>query len=170
MPAHFIKKGSDNIGTAQGTPQPPNVASIKVDPTKKNEDLIYNAEGTRRVVPQIIPVRIDINANSVTEHFFIADDNYIVVGVSEIHSAQGGTGATFDIQISTGTTAPGSGTSVLASAPIDVHTQADNTVQSPTVSATAANLALAAGNSIDLVVAGTLTGLVGCVTIYLRRS
>lgn len=170
MPVHFIKKGSDSIGTAQGTSQPPNVASIKVDPTKLREDIVYNAEGTRRVVPQIIPIKQDINANSVTEHFFIADDNYIVVGVSEIHSAQGGTGATFDIQISTGTTAPGSGTSVLASAPVDVHTQADNTVQSPALSATAANLALAAGNSLDLVMAGTLTGLVGTITVYLRRT
>jgi hypothetical protein len=89
----------------------------------------------------------------------------VITGVQAIWSAPS-TGAgtvTGDCQVDTGTTAPGSGTSVLAAA-FSLKT-VSNTVIAPALSATAANLAMAAGSRLSFVPTGTLTSLAGLVMV-----
>jgi hypothetical protein len=123
--------------------------------------------GNSGAIPATLPIALRIDANSVSEPIFVADGAYIFTGIKEVHSVAGGTGATVDIEKLTGTTAPGSGTALLTAA-LDVHGVAANTVQSGTLITTTASLTLAAGDRLGLVVAGTLTGLVGSVTIYVQ--
>ena len=69
------------------------------------------------------------------------------------------TTASVDVRKVASGTAKSSGTTVLA-AVIDLSTTAD-TIQSPALSATVANLQLAAGDSLAAVSAGTLTAVDG---------
>lgn len=90
---------------------------------------------------------------------FIADRDYILVGVRAAWETVT-TSGTLDIRKATGTTACGSGTTLLAST---ISTAgAINTVNTGTLTATSANLLIASGNRICAVFGGTVgtpTGL-----------
>lgn len=109
-----------------------------------------------------------IDANSVDGHVFIADRAYVVVSAKEIHSTAGGSSAAVQVRKCTGTTAPASGTAI-AQATFDL-TATVNTTQTATLSATAADYTLAAGDKLAFDFSGTLTSLVGAVTIVLRAA
>jgi hypothetical protein len=115
----------------------------------------------------------DLMAASVDKWVFVADRAYQVIGFKEVHSVVGGSGAVVRPRKVTaaGTAAPGdaAGATVkeLTTADIDL-TATVNVVQTPTVSATAADMLLAAGDKIGLNLGGTLTGLVGQLVIFLR--
>jgi hypothetical protein len=111
-------------------------------------------------------VSVPIAAASVDSHVFIATKACEVRGIREIHTAAGGSGAAVRARKCTGTTVPGSG-AALHTADFDLTATA-NTVQTGTLTATAADLVLAAGNTIALDFTGTLTALLGVVTIELR--
>jgi hypothetical protein len=129
-------------------------------------DLEYQDAGTKRVVPKVVMVTVDVNATSVDKHVFIAGDAYQVVAVKHIVST-GAAGATVDVKKCTGTTAPASGTTVVSAAlALDATS---NTTTTATLSSTAADLLLASGDRLSLDFTGTLTGLVGMVQLYLRR-
>ena len=113
----------------------------------------------------VISVHEELLAASVSHVIFIADGAYKVVGATEIHSVVGSTSAAVTVEVDTGTTAPGSGTAMHSTA-FDL-TATVNTLQTATITATAAQATLAAGNCVALKFAGTLTGLVGCVTVQL---
>jgi hypothetical protein len=87
--------------------------------------------------------------------FFIAPIACQVVGVSEVHTAVG-TAGTIDVEHLTGTQAPGSGVACLGATKVSM-TGAINTVQSPALTGTAANLQLAAGDRLSLLQSG-ITG------------
>lgn len=110
-------------------------------------------------------------ATSVDEYFFIADKPYRVTGIQEVHSVVGGSGAAVRPRKITDASAPGAVASAtvkeLTTANIDL-TATINTVQTPTLSATAADLLLAAGDKLALDFSGTLTGLVGFIEIALK--
>ena len=113
------------------------------------------------------------NGSLVTEEFFIADRDYEVVDVSEVHSTAGSDGGsvTIDVQIDKGTTAPGSGTSVLGTTFNAKGTA--NTVQyagDGTITLTTARRKrlLSQGDRLCVVYTGVLTALVGVdVTVSL---
>lgn len=116
-------------------------------------------------------LRRDMTAASVDENLFVADRAYQVIDVKEVHSVVGGSGAVVTPRKITDTSAPGAAASAtvveLTVAAIDLTTTI-NTVQDPALSATPADLLVAAGDRIALNFAGTLTNLVGTITIVLK--
>lgn len=106
-------------------------------------------------------------ASDVSQSIFVADADYLVTAVREVHGVAS-TSGTLNIEKLTTTTAPGSGTAMLTGT-VSLSGTA-NTVASGTLTATAATKTLAAGDRIGGVLAGTLTNLVGCcVVVTLSR-
>jgi hypothetical protein len=104
--------------------------------------------------------------------FFIADRGYTVTGISEVHSTAGSDGGavTLSVERLQGTEALDAGDDLLGATKIDLKGTAD-TVQSPALTATAANLVLAAGDRLALLDTGTLTAVADvCVTVSLKAS
>lgn len=118
-----------------------------------------------------VAISIDINANTVAKQVFVADRAYQVVSAREIHSVIGGAVAAMRPRKITDTSAPGAVASAtvkeLTTENFDC-TAAINTTQVGTLSATLSDLQLAAGDKIAINPSGTLTGLVGNITIVLR--
>lgn len=129
-------------------------------------DLQYNADGTKRVVPKVIAVTVLLTASTVPTHIFVADDAYQVTGIRHVVST-GASGATLTVGKTTGTTAPASAT-IVTTAALDLNATA-NTSTTATLLGTVATLQLAAGGRLSIFTGGTLTGLVGMVTIFLKR-
>jgi predicted RecA/RadA family phage recombinase len=107
-----------------------------------------------------------------TQVFFVAPVAMRVLKVSEVHSAAETTAATLtgDVLKDTSTDAPGAGTSVLGATKANLKSAA-NTVQNPALSATAANVLLAAGDRLAFKpsAAGTEAANV-VVTVHLARA
>lgn len=97
-------------------------------------------------------------ADMVNQAVFIADRDYVLTGVNAIWETASSSG-TLQISKATGTQACGSGTSLLASTINTAGTA--NTVTAGTLTATAANLLIASGNRVCMVVGGTLTSQAG---------
>lgn len=122
---------------------------------------------------QVVAITTELLAASVDKWVFVADRAYAVTAVREVHSVIGGSGAVVRPRKVTaaGTDAPGAaaGSTVkeLTAADIGLETTI-NVAQSPALAATAADLLLAAGDKIGLNFGGTLTGLVGSLTIILE--
>lgn len=118
-------------------------------------------------------VTTDLMAASVDKWIFVADRAYQVMGFGEVHSVIGGASAVVTPRKVTaaGTAAPGdaAGATVkeLTAAAIGLETTI-NVSQAPALSATAADLLLAAGDKVGLNFNGTLTGLVGHLTMSLK--
>ncbi len=120
----------------------------------------------------------EILAASVDKHVFTAPFACRVVSVREIHSVVGGSGATVRLRKITDTSAPGAAASTtvkeLTTAGFDL-TATINTTQQATLVAAASQVKnsdfwLAAGDKLALDFGGTLTGLVGLVTIHIKRT
>lgn len=118
-----------------------------------------------------VTVSVELLASSVDKWVFIADRAYQVVQIEEIHSVVGGASAAVRPRKVTNASAPGAaaGANVkeLTQAAFDL-TATVNTTQTATLTATAADLQLADGDKISLDFSGTLTGLVGLLTITLK--
>lgn len=121
-----------------------------------------------------VTYRQNANASLADEAFFVADRAYDVVAVREVHATAGTDAGAVNLQVTkdTGIAAPGAGTDLLtnnANAGFNLKGTA-NTVQSGTLTATAASKRLAAGDRLSVDYAGTLTTLAGVVvTVVLRR-
>jgi hypothetical protein len=122
-------------------------------------------------VPETSIVTVLLTSGSVDTNVFTADVPMEVVAVREVHSVAGAASSTLDVKKCTGTTAPASGTTVLAST-----FALDSTANTPVtknvtsgLSATAANRKLAVGDRLAIDMTGTITSLVGSVNIYLRK-
>jgi hypothetical protein len=108
---------------------------------------------------------IPLTAASVSQAFFIADDNYQVVSVSAVAEVLGGAGATVTVEVLTGVQAPGAGVAQLTAA-LALNGVAHTVVNGTLI---AAPTTAVSGNRIGIVMAGTLTGLVGVVTVAVQR-
>lgn len=101
--------------------------------------------------------------------FFVAPVACTVVAISEVHAVAAGGTSTLQVVKDTGTAAPGAGTDLLSAA-FDLNATAQ-TVQVGALSATAADLVLAAGNRLSLDFANTIQSTAGlCVTVILKTS
>lgn len=120
------------------------------------------------VLPTTVPLVFVFDAaTAVTRSAFIADAAYQVTGVNIVFGVASSSG-TFAIEKLTGTTAPGSGTTMLTGTLSTAGTA--NTVAAGTLTGTVGTLQLAAGNRIGIVFTGTETSLVGLqVTITVQR-
>lgn len=118
-------------------------------------------------------VSAELLAASVDNWIWIADRAYQVTGVRSVHSVAGGASAAVRPRkvLSAATDAPGAaaGANVkeLTTANIDL-TAATNTAVNATLSATVSDLQFAVGDKMGLDFSGTLTALVGNITIFLK--
>lgn len=105
--------------------------------------------------------------------FFVATRACTVVAISQVHAVAAGGASTLQVVKDTGTDAPGAGTNLLTNntnAGFDLNATA-NTVQVGTLSATAADLVLAAGNRLAIDFANTVQSTAGLVvTVQLKTS
>lgn len=117
--------------------------------------------------PIIAPITVVLGALSVSSTLFVADAAYQILSVRSAWGVASASG-TLDVEKLTGTTVPGSGTSILTGT-INIAGTA-NTVASGALTATAADLLLAAGDRLSYKLGGVLTNLVGCsLSIVLKR-
>lgn len=127
----------------------------------------YGAGGETFEVPS------ELLAASVDKYVFIAQRACKLVGVKEIHSVVGGSGAQVSPRkiLAANASAPGAavaaGITELTTAVIDLTTTV-NTTQTPTLTATIADRSFAAGDKLALDFGGTLTGLVGSITLQFQ--
>ena len=119
------------------------------------------------IVPQEMTLNWPINAASVDENIFIANEAWEVTKIEEAHTVVGSDigAVTVSLKVCDGTEAPSAGDAA-QSAAFDLKGAA-NTVQTGTLSATKT---LADGNRLGLDYTGTLTALAGgVVTVHLKR-
>lgn len=135
-----------------------------------------NAGGNVNLVPGAaastgIPGEVQVNANSqlilanealtatdATRTILIATRPMRLKAVSVVWTT-GSTSGTLQLEKATGTTAPGAGTALLTGTVTLAGTA--NTVGNGTLVATVASITLAAGDRLNMVIAGTMTNLVG---------
>jgi predicted RecA/RadA family phage recombinase len=111
-------------------------------------------------------------AGLTDQAFFVAPVAMRVLKVSEVHGTAETTAATLtgDITKETGTEAPAAGVSVLGSTKANLKGAA-NTVQSPALTGTAANLVLAAGDRLSFKRSAAGTEIANVVvTVHLARA
>ena len=108
----------------------------------------------------------EANGDLATQSIFVANRPYKVVAIRQVHSTAGSDGGAVTLSVSkdTGTAAPGAGTGILT-ATFNLKGTA-NTVQTGALSATEADLILAAGDRLSLVYGGTLTAVAGVVVTF----
>jgi hypothetical protein len=147
-----------------------NAGTMRVADAATVEAAGFNAWNTGGGVAAARSVGIPLTGTMVDQHVFVADRAYKVSAINEIHSVVGGAGANVRPRKITDTSAPGAvaGATVkeLTTAVFDL-TAVINTTQTGVLSATAADLLLATGDKIALDFSGTITGLVGMLTITL---
>ena len=113
--------------------------------------------------------RMNLNAGLVDTAFYVANRPMIVTGIQYIHSTAGTNGSAVNLQVTkdTSTDAPGAGTDLLTNntnAGFNCKGTAD-TVQTGTLTGTAASLRLAPGDRLSVDFSGTLTSLAGVVVV-----
>ena len=126
--------------------------------------------------PRLVQVVLATNAAVLTAAdttAFIADASYELVRVDSCQTTAGtGGAATLDVKKATGTTAPGSGTTMLTTTfnlENTANTVVSKTVSNGGVTTTLTTRQLVAGDRVCLDFTGTLTSLTGvCVSIWLK--
>ena len=121
------------------------------------------------IMPQVIEVSfVGQTTEAATDRaFFIANRAYQVTAIRQVHSVAAGGASTLQVTKDTGTTAPGAGSDLLSSA-FDLNATA-NTVQTGALTATTADLQLAAGDRLSLDFANTIQSTAGLVvTVSLK--
>lgn len=139
----------DRLGfvfSAAGTELAGLVVEITLAPAGTGESVIYNMQ---------------VNGDLVDQTFFIANRDYTVVRIDQVHSTLGSSTPTIDVKKCTGVQAAASGTTLL-SATFDAHLSA-NTVRNGSLTATAADLRLAPGDRLAIDFGSTLTALAGVI-------
>jgi hypothetical protein len=128
-------------------------------------------DNTLRSIPDTIYVRHELRSTSVDNVFFISDGNYEVISVAVVQSGLGAGSSTLDVMKCDGTDAPASGTTILAAV-----FALDSTANTPVVknaasglTATIADRKLASGDRLSVDLSGTISSLVGNLTVGLKR-
>lgn len=137
---------------------------------KQNADGSMGLQGEDRDDGGFISVNIEYNASSIDKTCFVATRKYVVKAVSGSPTVAGSdVGAvTAAIKKASGTTAIDSGTAV-HSGTMDLKGTA-NTVQNLTLSTTASELQIAAGDRIGVDFTGTMTAAVGVISVVLAPA
>lgn len=123
---------------------------------------VLSTKSTRK--PWIETHSFDVLAASVDNTVYIARRNCKVTSVKFVLTVAGGASAAALLKKCTGTQAPSAGTAFTSS--MDLNGTTANTVTTPTLTESATYLA--AGDRIGLDLSGTLTSLVGNITITLE--
>jgi len=118
-----------------------------------------------------LSVSLNFAAAGVAFIFFVAPFRCRVTKISEVHATVAGQAGTLTVERLQGTEAPAAGDDLLATTKVDL-TATINTVQSPALTATVANLVLEVGNRLALKVAsGSAASLANAaLTVELERA
>ena len=152
--------GLDNTNTVQ-IPGPVNIGNGNV--TLNNPTITeINNQFINPPMLKTVTYNEANNASIGTTPFFIADQAYTVTSITYVHKTQGSGTAVCNVTHDTGTQAPGAGAS-LQTGTFACTTIANNTATAATLTATTANLTLAAGDRLSILFTGTTTSLAGVV-------
>jgi hypothetical protein len=146
----------------------PASAGIRVDGTSL--ELKVNPDGTERVFSGDYQYVITetVLAASVDNTIFTANEDYQVTGVVYTPTIAGtGGAATFVVRKCTGTQLPSAGTAVHSGTANMVGTI--NTPQTLTLSTTTSELQLTSGDRLAVDFTGTMTSVVGRLTVFLKK-
>jgi hypothetical protein len=133
-----------------------------------NENLGPRANIDGNLVPKRTVISVPIAATTTSLPVFIANDDYIVEGVT-VTFGTASTSGTLQLEKCTGTTALASGTNLLTGTVSLAGTA--NTPVSGTLVSNPITLSLASGNRLNVILAGTMTNLAtAVVTVYLKRA
>ena len=136
---------------------------------KQNGDSSLGIEGSAGGNGGFVPVTISYNVPAADITFFVADRPYVVQGIrGRVDVAGTGGACTATIRKVPSGTALASGTALHSSTYNLVGTAA--TMQSLTLSTTASDLLLAAGDCIAFDLTGTATSAVGAITVTLNPA
>jgi hypothetical protein len=134
---------------------------------------VRRPDGTTGSIPHDITVNFNygINAEAVDTWIFVADTDYEVTRVVCIPRVAGsdGSAVTADVMKASGTTAPGSGATVLSAADSFNLKGTADTLQTGTLVAAQASRRLAANDRLGVNFTGTLTAAVGLIQVNLKR-
>lgn len=135
----------------------------------------FNAVVTEATDRQTVTMHAQAAAAMVDQSFFVADRAYVVTAINFVHAVAETTAASLLVQVTkdTSTNAPGAGADLLtnnSSTGFNCKSTA-NTVQNGTLTATTADLTLAAGDRLSVDFSAAATELVGVtITVVLRRA
>lgn len=134
---------------------------------KQNTDGSLGLQGATQAQGQFIPIHARVIASDVDNVIFIADRKYIVKSVSYCPTVAGtdGSAVTLGIKRSANGSNIGSGTKVHAST-MDLKGTI-NTIQTMSPPTDLADTVIVAGQRLSLNFSGTLTAVVGNVTVML---
>lgn len=118
----------------------------------------------------VISVPVNLHASKLIHNLVTLRASYTVQSVDYVPDTAQGSALTATVVKATGTAAPAAGTTPLHAAGGINLNGAAHTVQSMTLTATAADLALVAGERIGIVLSGAMTTGSGNVSIRLRRT
>lgn len=118
----------------------------------------------------VLSIPISLHASKVVYNLFVARRGYTVTSIDYTPDIAQGGALTATVVKAITTATPASGTTPMhAAGGIDLNGTA-HTVQVKTLTSTAADLVLAAGNRIGLVLSGAMTVGSGTVTIRMSRT
>lgn len=169
-PAYFDATQKKVTAIASGNTQVGIFAETTLDAATSAKVLLSPQTGEKDEM--VVSTRQAGAGSLATQAFFIAPVAMRVLKVSAVHSAAEATAGTLtaDVLKDTGTDAPGAGTTVLGNTKVNLKGTA-NTVQSPALTSTAANLVLAAGDRLSLKPSAGGTEIAGLVvTVHLARA
>lgn len=119
---------------------------------------------------EIVSVNIPLEATKTVYNVFVARKSYTVESIDYVPDVAQGGALTATVVKATGTATPASGTTPMCAAGAINLNGTAATVQSITLTATAADLGLVAGQRIGLVLSGAMTVGSGCLSIKLKRA
>lgn len=129
-----------------------------------------NSMMTELYADTVITIPINLHASKTIHNLFVARRGYTVTSIDYTPDVVQGSAITATVVKAIGTATPASGTTPMHAAGT-INTNATvHTVQAMTLTATAADLVLAAGNRIALVLSGAMTAGSGVVTIRMRKT
>ena len=122
-----------------------------------------------KALAKLAPVHVvyTISAGEAADTgIFVADQDYEIVDVREVHSTAGASSTTLDVGVAASGTAPASLTTAISSA-LALDSTANTPVQS-TLTSTLANRKLDKGEQLSLNYTGTVTAYEGSVHVVLK--
>ena len=122
-----------------------------------------------KAIARLAPVHVvyTISAGEAADTgIFVADRDYQIMDVREVHSTAGASSTTLDVGIAASGTAPASLTTALSST-LAIDSTANTPVQS-TLTSTLANRKMDRGDQLSLNWTGTVTAYEGAVHIVLK--
>lgn len=137
------------------------------------EKYVNRPDGTFSTIPHdvIVNFNYDILGLKADAWIFYAGTDYEVTAIRLIPSVAGtdGSAVTADIMKASGTTAVASGTTVCTAADSLNLKGTANTLQTATLSTTAANRRVTSGDRLGVNFTGTLTAAEGLIQVQLKR-